>query len=121
MSRWVFLLGIGIAVLALAFVVTDCVIGPTPGVTEANVRRIKPGMTWSEVNATFGASGELSLLNLLLRHDDSAIIYRWEGPNGVAIARFGNGIERPKIVEFISFRRTPGPNILSRLRSWLCW
>src|SRR5262245_20774469 len=54
MSRGVFLLGIGIAVIALAFAVTDWVTRPTPGVTEANARRINAGMTPPQLEALLG-------------------------------------------------------------------
>jgi hypothetical protein len=37
--------------VALAFVITDGVLGARPGVTEANVRRIRAGMTLEEVEA----------------------------------------------------------------------
>jgi hypothetical protein len=41
MSRRVYLLGIGLALVALAFVVTDTLFWE-PGLTEANARRIRP-------------------------------------------------------------------------------
>src|SRR4051794_32019633 len=49
MPRWVFSLGVGMALVAVAFVVTDTCIGPRPGMTEANARRIRPGMTLKDV------------------------------------------------------------------------
>ncbi len=54
MSRFIYLLGLGLALIGLAFAVTDWAMGPCPGVTEASVRRIKPGMTLLEVEAILG-------------------------------------------------------------------
>jgi hypothetical protein len=39
----VYLLGVGLALVALAFAVTHERLGPCPGVTKAHVERIKPG------------------------------------------------------------------------------
>src|SRR3954451_20487169 len=54
MPRGVFTLGLGLLVVAEAFLVTCEVLGPSPGVTEANVRRIKVGMSLEEVEAILG-------------------------------------------------------------------
>src|SRR5437016_1246712 len=54
MSRRVYLLGVGLALVALALAVTDWALSLRPGVTEANVKRIRPGMTLAEVGALFG-------------------------------------------------------------------
>jgi hypothetical protein len=45
MSRGVFLLGVGVALVALGLAVTDWALSLLPGVTEANTRRIRVGMT----------------------------------------------------------------------------
>jgi hypothetical protein len=124
MSRGVFLLGVGIAVVALAFVVTDWMIGPTPGVTEANARRIKPGMTMSQVEAILGGPGGWYSSYSNGREYNS--IYRWNGP-GVAVevdfaCQFPSGqfpFGRPEVVAAVCFQRTAGPTPLARLRSWL--
>jgi hypothetical protein len=52
-SRGVYLLGVGLALVALAFALTDALLW-RPGVTEANVRRIRPGMKRTEVEAVLG-------------------------------------------------------------------
>ena len=55
MPRLVYLAGVGLVLVALAFVVTDAtLIRPQPGATEANVRRVRPGMTIREVEAIVG-------------------------------------------------------------------
>jgi hypothetical protein len=54
MSRRVYLLGVG---LALALAVTNWALSLQPGVTEANCRRIRPGMTLAEVETLLGEPG----------------------------------------------------------------
>jgi hypothetical protein len=54
MSRQVFLLGVGLCLIALAFAVTDHLLTLQPGVTEANVKRIRKGMSEEEVQAILG-------------------------------------------------------------------
>jgi hypothetical protein len=57
MSGRVYLLGVGLALVALAFILTDVLIW-RPGVTEANIRRIRAGMTLREVEAMFGGPAQ---------------------------------------------------------------
>jgi hypothetical protein len=56
MSKRVFLLGLGLTLVALALAVTDWLLTPppTPGVTEANVKRLRLGMTLEEVESMLG-------------------------------------------------------------------
>src|SRR4051794_40501829 len=54
MSRGVYQLGVGMALVALAFVVTDWALSLRPGVTEANVKRVRPGMRLEEVRRLLG-------------------------------------------------------------------
>jgi hypothetical protein len=127
MSRRTFLLGIGIAVVALAFAVTDWVVGPAPGVTEANARRIKPGMTLREVEAILGARG------LCVWDGTSSTIFRphpylWAGPDARVIVEFTNGgtaeeawREQRVVRNGVTFQRSAPSNLLARLRSWLGW
>src|SRR5262249_61460637 len=57
MSRRVYLLGVGLALLALALAVTDWAFGLPPEVTEAKVRRVRPGMNVQEVEALLAVAG----------------------------------------------------------------
>ena len=61
MSRRVYLLGLGlalVALVALALAVTDWALSMRPGVTEANFKRIQPGMTMQQVETLLGGPGE---------------------------------------------------------------
>jgi hypothetical protein len=54
MARQTYFLGLGLALVALAFVITDEFVTSTPGCTERNVKRIRRGMTVGEVEALLG-------------------------------------------------------------------
>src|SRR5262245_30071713 len=54
MSRQVFLSGVGICVIALAFLLTCHLLPPEPGITEANCRRSRTEMTLQQVEAILG-------------------------------------------------------------------
>jgi hypothetical protein len=54
MSRRIYLLGLGLALVALALAFTDWALSLQPGVTEANAKRIRQGMTLGEVEALLG-------------------------------------------------------------------
>jgi hypothetical protein len=58
MPRSVFLLGIGLCLIALALITTDWLLGLQPGVTEANVKRIRKGMGEEEVGANLGRAAD---------------------------------------------------------------
>ncbi len=130
MSRRVYLLGVGIALVALAFAITNYIMGPSPGVTEANSRRIQKGMTLKEVQAIFGGPGKLSgeggglAGGMVWRHS----LFAWEGTHGTALVSFGNSgwydsfkYDAPQVVKGVTFRRAAGPDPLARLRAWLGW
>jgi hypothetical protein len=127
MSRRTFLLGFGIAVVALAFAVTAAVLGPAPGVTEANARRIRPGMKLREVEAILGARGlgmTDGTASTLFRPEP----YLWAGPQArvLVVFTYGEPAEadwhEPRVAaNGVTFNRTGSLNLLSRLRSWLGW
>ena len=58
MPRLIYLLGVCVAVVALALAVTDWALSLRPGVTQANVRRIRPGMTPEEVESLLGGPAQ---------------------------------------------------------------
>jgi hypothetical protein len=111
MSRRVFLLGVALALLALAFALTDWWLGLQPGVTEANVKRIRAGMTVQQVEAIFGGPRKFQT--------EPALGWYWDGESGHAVVVF-DGKDR---VYSADFRPSPTarPGFLRRLRSWLGW
>jgi hypothetical protein len=125
MSRQVYLLGVGMMLVALAFVATDWMIGPSPGVTEANARRIKPGMTLGEVEAILGARG-------LWLGDGTGSFhlpepYLWTGPDGRVVVKLArsapeeHGWEQQVVRNGVTFEQTASPGPFARLRAWLGW
>ncbi len=58
MPRTVFLLGVALFLMALAFLATDALLW-RPGVTEANARRIRPGMTLAQAEAILGSESHV--------------------------------------------------------------
>ena len=129
MSGRVYLLGVGLVLLAGALAVTHWAMGPWPAVTEANVRRIKPGMTLQEVEALlwphchqqWGGTGR--------------DLYAWVGRDGCAFVYLDNQTRRvtadraehlgpdtqwaERTRRELGLTRDPGP--LERLRAWLGW
>src|SRR5262249_25054317 len=54
MSRGAYRLGVGIVVVALAFLLADWALTPAPGGTGANARRVQEGMTMRQVERLLG-------------------------------------------------------------------
>jgi hypothetical protein len=81
MPRTIFLLGVGIVLVAAAFVVTHEVVGPKPGPTAANARRIKVGMQLHEVEAILGGPGRAT--GSYTSPAGCGMLYNWDGPDGV--------------------------------------
>jgi hypothetical protein len=115
MSRRVYLLGVGLALVALALAFTDWALSLRPGVTESNVRRIRPGMTLEQVESILGSH-------------PSERIDRWRGGTPDACAWYGAGG-----YVIVDFRKDGGVrradwhadelelSLLARLRAWLGW
>jgi hypothetical protein len=113
MSRGVFWLGVGIFVVAGAFLLTDWMLWK-PGVTEANVKCIRPGMTVQQVECLLG--GPRFLLGRIDRSDSSSAGL-WFGPQGEAVVLFDQ-YGRAEGGEFRWTQPRPlGP--LDRLWAWL--
>jgi hypothetical protein len=114
MSRGVYLLGVGIVLVAGAFLLTDRLLW-RPGVTEANVRRIRPGMTVQQVEGLLGGPARYPVS----QNDgwDRSWAGLWFGPDGVADVYFDQHgrVEDGKFVW--NQPRPPGP--LDRLLSGL--
>ena len=101
MSRKVFLLGLGLSLIALAFALTQYVLDLQPGVTEANIKRIREGMTVQQVEAILGAPRRFQT--------DPAIGWWWEGETGTAVVVFDENERVHIIASFHPYRRArPG-------------
>jgi hypothetical protein len=132
MSRQVYLLGVGLALVALALAFTGWALSPPPGVTEANARRIQRGMTRTQVEALMGG--------LPGRVGEEWPLWPPPDPNeGLESYRIWKGTGHSIRVEFDKAGRVAevwvdyadwGPKIrvdqarsgpLARLRAWLGW
>jgi hypothetical protein len=127
MSRRVYLLGLGLALVAVGLAFTDWVLSLQPGVTEANVRRIRRGMRDEEVYSLLGppVNDTGLLLSLTLDLSDRGqlnpdiSVAAWEGADGTAAVTFdADGM----VVRAYFFARQPlAPSPFARLRAWLGW
>jgi hypothetical protein len=119
MSKRVFLLGVGLAVVALAFLLTEELLWQ-PGITGASVRRVRPGMTLQEVKAIFGQGYWLSWhRGIYIVGGPMPWIGVWSGPDGDAIVRFDEN-DRVESSEFQPNPKTRS-NFLSQFHSWVGW
>jgi hypothetical protein len=130
MSRRVYLLGVGLALVALALAVTDWALSLQPGVTEANLKRIRPGMTLAEVETLLGSRpvGEEDLYEVVRRDIHHCCLpagwyarhawrRHWRGPAGVAVIDFG----LDGTLTEVTFAPASSASCLDRLRAWLGW
>jgi hypothetical protein len=118
--------------VAGAFLITDGVLGQRPGVTEANARRIRKGMTAREVESILGPPNwcgwfELRHLRRITmplesRHKllaaGQAPGFMWEGDQHFVSVDF----DEKGLVNWVNYEFPPSPpSLLERLRSWLGW
>jgi hypothetical protein len=129
MSRQTYLLGVGMLLVTGALVGTDALLWE-PGVTAANVRRIRPGMTAREVEAILGkpavweyrdALWEGSVQPLEERHQPlgrAAVCWCWlPAADGETVVSFDETGRVDGVKQCL--RSQPSP--LDRLRAWLGW
>jgi hypothetical protein len=123
MPRGVYLLGGGVALVALALALTDALLSET-GVTAASVRRIRPEMSREQVERILGGPGEVE--GSELDGPWSAHVYAWSGPEGSAYVFIGYlratpGVDEGRGVVRRAFfsPRTAGTGFLPWLRAWL--
>src|SRR5262249_16521979 len=96
MSRWAYLLGVGLVLVALAFVLTEAALGPRLGITQANAQRIRKGMTSGEVEGILGGPPQEGSSWRGMRVIFNGTVVRrpdggwgvWEGPAGKAEVHF---------------------------------
>jgi hypothetical protein len=111
MSGRVFLLGVALCLLTLAFLLTDRLVYP-PGITEANVRRIRPGMRVADVEALLGGKARIG-----------PAFHLWVGEEGEAVVKIGAD-GRVEWAGFLHSALRPSPTastLFARLRTWLGW
>jgi hypothetical protein len=119
MSRQLYLLGVGIVLVALAFAVTEAVLGPRPGITEANARRIRPGMMLREAEAILGKRG-LCGGTFVSRGGRGSSLWLWDGADGTMVFILTDATDRIGTVTWIPGSESrSGP--MARLRAWLGW
>jgi hypothetical protein len=112
----VYLLGVGLALVAGALVGTERVLGLRPGITKANVRRIQPGMTYAQVKRLLGRRGCHTGASCTTH--GVRWYYAWAGSDvDVEVAFSDEGIV---LSTFIEPHPTP-VSPLARLRAWLGW
>jgi hypothetical protein len=124
MPRLTYFAGLALLAVAGAFLLTDRLLTPPPGVTEANVKRIREGMRLAEVEAILGprtktwqAQGEWAISGTL---DDGVVVCFEAGRVsrvGISSVRGPSCWHAPSAYRFP--RATPRP--LDRLRAWLGW
>jgi hypothetical protein len=124
MSGRVYLLGVGLALVAGALAFTDWALSLQPGVTEANVRRIRPGMTRVQVEALLGPPSTpwwLGVWELSPDNEPRRLPFLvWEREEGSVSALF----ELDGRLRSITPWRPPSTarrGLLARLRAWLGW
>ncbi|MCC6420338.1 MAG: hypothetical protein IT429_19050 [Gemmataceae bacterium] len=127
MSWRVYLLGVGLILVALAGVVTDQILGMQPGVSERNVRRICPGMTHEEVETLLGGPADSTVtvgLRPMRCGSDFVAMYRaqqvqrWVRGHGTARVAFGLLDGR---VRSANYSAEEGITPFTRFRSWVGW
>jgi hypothetical protein len=133
LQRWVFLLGVGIMLVAGAFLLTDQLLCQ-PGVTEANVRRIRQGMAVREVEVLLGGPGQdIGPWGFVFRRAGGGVevllsrpgpdigwphVLVWVQPRGHPVVHFCEG--RVERAAWIPDGEIP-PSFFERVRSWFDW
>jgi hypothetical protein len=130
MSRRVYLLGVGLVLVALGLVLTDALLWQ-PEASKANLRRIRPGMTLREVEAILGGPADRTYDIKRFPPHMREMYYRpgekwtrgWAGTHGEAIVNFDEGDRVTSTcwdeVEDTDPDNPPSP--LAKLRAWLDW
>ncbi len=119
MPRLVYLIGLGIVASAVACCLTNRVVRPMPGPTEANVRRIKPGMSMKEAEAILGGPGQCGIDSSETGYWSAT--YEWAGPQGTVFVRVGGKLsdDGPGAITDAWFDCSSVPSPIQHLRSLL--
>jgi hypothetical protein len=119
MSQRVYLLGLGLALVVGAFFVIDWALSLRPGVTEANVRRIRQGVARREADTLLGTRPAYRG-RFHSRPDEVLWVACYRGPEGEAhVVTDGDG--RVRFAEWLPAAAAPPSPLLARLRAWFGW
>jgi hypothetical protein len=128
MSRGVYRLGVGVVLVALAFLLAEWAATPPPGVTGANARRFREGMTLRRVEQLLGGRpGKWYPILVRLREDprQGADVWysgEWESGPVTVILDFDLAGQVERVAVFDDEPRPQsGPSPWSCLRSWFGW
>jgi hypothetical protein len=129
MNRLVYMSGVALVVVALAFLLTDALLWQ-PGINEANARRVRPGMTLPEVEGLLGTSAAVHLQSPSTVGPSGALKI-WQGKQGSAlILFFGSDSTGWRVEAAADFRQewpvprpapqgAPNRGLLPRVRAWM--
>src|SRR5207248_1740181 len=124
MPRWVFLLGVGIALVGAAFQATSALVWH-PAVTRANARRIRPGLTLAEVKALLGRPPDRAITEEDITwdpvpgshlRDAEPIFWSWDAKDGGNILVEVGANRRALRAICTRFKRA---SLFERFRAWL--
>src|SRR5262245_46389648 len=116
MSWRVYCSGLALLLLAGAFLQTDRLVRP-PGVTEANVQRIRPGMSLAAVETTLGRKADGRTGEFMGVHPDgTAELVHWQEGDGLVLVWVGR---QGRVIHKVSDRQRQEGDPRARLRAWL--
>jgi hypothetical protein len=115
MPRTVFVLGVALYVVTLAFLATDALLW-RPGVTERNARRVQAGMTLEEAQRILGGPPESRRQFLRWSSDTQQIQVAWSGDKGQLLVALDDSV---RVVSVCWLSDTPPSSLLDRLHKAL--
>src|SRR4051794_35921443 len=102
MPRWGFLLGGGVGLITMGFLLTDWMVGALPGITERNAKRIRGGMSPTEAKALLGrqCDEDWPVSPLDARARARARFEMWLGDQGEEVVVEFDAVGKVREVEF---------------------
>jgi hypothetical protein len=123
MTKRVYVLGIGLALVSIAWLITEAALTPRAGITRANFQRLHRGMTFAEVRRILGSPTSGRHLGR-----EWGRTYRWRKGDNAVLAWFhpadtlliGSAVFGPE-EEVEDCRDEKPPSLFEKLRGWLSW